>query len=146
MNFAVSAEKTILLMDDEIFNLQWLIDFLGARGYDVYPTSSADEAIQAVSEERYRAAIFDLNVPMASHPMSGQRSSNTVYRRYPGLYVAWFARNKGYSSRQVIIYSVHRDEEVAREADIIGCTYIVKGRPVELKEEMIRILGFQRHA
>jgi CheY-like chemotaxis protein len=133
--------KTILLLDDELFNIYWLIDYINSQGYDVYPTASADEAIQAISSEIYRAAIIDLNVPMASAPSSGPRNKNPVYQRYPGLYVAWFASNRGYRDRQVIIYSVHRDEEVAREAKIIGCTYIVKGRPRELKDELIHVLS-----
>jgi CheY-like chemotaxis protein len=134
--------NTIFLMDDELFNIQWLIDFLEASGYDVYPTSNADEALEAVSTEVYRAAILDLNVPMASNPPIGPRTHNPVYQRYPGLYVAWHARNQGYRDRQVIIYSVPRDEEVAREASVIRCTYIVKGRPLELKEEIMSVLAY----
>lgn len=38
---AVTSEpNTILLMDDELFNIQWLMDYLNSIGYDVYPTSS----------------------------------------------------------------------------------------------------------
>ena len=139
---ATSDENTILIMDDELFNIQWLIDFLDAQGYSVYPTSNADEALQAVSQEIYRAAILDLNVPMASDVPTGLRTNKPVYKRYPGLYVAWQARNQGYRNRQVIIYTVHRDEEVAREAEILRCTYIMKGRPGELKKEIMDVLAY----
>lgn len=139
---ATSNSKSILLMDDEFFNIQWLIDFLDAQGYSVHSASNADEALQAISQEVYRAAILDLNVPMASDPPAGPRTNNSVYKRYPGLYVAWHARNQGYRNRQVIIYTVHRDEEVAREAEILRCTYIVKGRPRELKEEIKSVLVY----
>ena len=140
---AITTESnTILVMDDELFNIQWIIDFLQAKSYDVLPTANADEALQAVSQEIYRAAILDLNVPMASNPPQGPRTSNPVYQKFPGLYVAWHARNQGYRDRQVIIYTVHRDEEVAREAEIMRCTYILKGRPLELKEELMRVLAY----
>lgn len=98
--------------------------------------------LQAISEEVYRAAILDLNVPMVSRLKPGPVSDKLVYQKYPGLYVALQARNSGYRDRQVIIYTVHRDEEVAREASIIKCTYIVKGRPRELKEEINRVLSY----
>lgn len=137
-----SKPDTILLMDDELFNIEWLIDYLESKGYNIYPTSSADEAIQAVSQEIYRAAIFDLNVPLSVHPNPGPQTHKPVYHKYPGLYVAWYARNQGYRGRQVIIYTVHRDEEVANEAKILGCEYILKGRPRELKEEIDSILSF----
>lgn len=133
--------KTILLMDDELFNVQWLIDFLEAQEYGVVTFANADEALQAISQKTYRAAILDLNVPMVSEPQPGPQTDNSVYRRYPGLYVAWHARNKGYRGRQVVIYTVHRDEEVSGEAESLGCTYIVKGRPRDLKEEIARVLS-----
>jgi len=79
---------------------------------------------------------------MASNPETKLIQEKLVYKKYPGLYVAWQARNKGYRDRQIIIYTVHRDEEVAKEAELIGCTYILKGRPTELKEELLRVLAF----
>lgn len=137
-----TVPNTLLLMDDELFNIQWLMDYLVAKGYEVLPTSSADEAVIALSEEIYRAAILDLNVPMSSAPDVGPIKRKSVYKKYPGLYVAWHARNRGYRNRQVIIYSVHRDPEVAQEAEILGCTYILKGRPAELKREIEYVLSF----
>lgn len=137
-----TRSDAILLMDDELFNIQWLVDFLEAKGFDVRSTSNADEALHAISTEICRAAILDLNVPMASNPPTGPRTANSVYLRYPGLYVAWYARNQGYRDRQVIIYTVHRDDEVAREAEMMRCTYIVKGRPRELKEEIMSVVAY----
>lgn len=134
--------KTILVMDDEIFSIQWLIDFLLHKGFDVIPLSNADSAVVEISKEIYRALILDLNVPMGDIITNESLKSKPVYQKYPGLYVAWHARNSGYRNRQVIIYSVHRDPEVAREADILGCTYILKGRPIELKEEINHVLSF----
>ena len=41
---ATTKEKTILLMDDEVFNIQWLIDFLEAKGFDVIALPDAEGA------------------------------------------------------------------------------------------------------
>lgn len=137
-----TKQKTILLMDDEIFNIQWLIDFLEAKDFEIISMSDADGAIKEVSKEIYRALVLDLNVPISSPPQAGPGTKKAVYQKYPGLHVAWYARNMGYRDRQVIIYTVHRDPEVEQEAQNLGCTYILKGRPTELKEEIMHVLSY----
>ena len=133
---------TIVLMDDEIFNIQWLVDFLEAKGFEVISASDADSALRAISKEIYRTLILDLNVPISTSPQSGPGMTKTVYKKYPGLHVAWHARNQGYRGRQVIIYSVHRDPDVEQEARNLDCTYILKGRPTELKEEIAQVISY----
>ena len=134
--------KTIVVLDDELFNIEWLLDYLNAQGYETLPSSSAGEAIEIISQEIYRALILDLNVPMPPEMSETAEKLGNVYRKYPGLFVAWTARNAGYRDRQVIIYTVHRDSEVAAEASRLGCTYILKGRPAELKEEVTQVLKY----
>lgn len=134
--------STIIVLDDELFNLEWLLDYLEAQGYDVLPAVNASEAIEIISREVYRALILDLNVPMMPGLAERAESDGAVYRKYPGLFVAKYARNKGYRDRQVIIYSVHRDADVAAEARRLGCTYILKGRPTELKSEISSVLAY----
>ena len=41
-----------------------------------------------------------------------------------------------------MIYSVHREEAVEVEATKLGCTYIRKGRPREMKEELLDVLSY----
>lgn len=134
--------ETIVLMDDEIFNIQWLVDFLKTKGFEVISVPDADSAIREVSKEIYRALILDLNVPISSSPNGGPGVKKAVYQKYPGLHVAWHARNQGYRDRQVIIYSVHRDPEVEEEARNLDCTYILKGRPMELKDEIMQVISY----
>lgn len=134
--------ETVVVLDDELFNIEWLLDFIAAQGFETIPSSSANEAIQIISEEIYRALILDLNVPIPPELSAAAEKLGSVYRKYPGLFVAWKARNAGYRDRQVIIYSVHRDVEVAQEASRLGCSYILKGRPAELKSEIKQVLGF----
>lgn len=137
-----TSSNEIVLLDDEIFNMMWLIDFLNAKGNDVLPTATADEASDILSKEVYRAAILDLNVPMSEALSMAAGKLAPVYQKYPGLFVARQARNGGYRDRQVIIYSVHRDPDVTLEAERLGCTYILKGRPRELKSEIMHVLSF----
>lgn len=140
---ARTTESTkVVVLDDELFNIEWLLDFLTAQGYETIPSSSAGEAIKIVSEEIFRALILDLNVPISPDLAEAAGKLGSVYRKYPGLFVAWTARNAGYRDRQIIIYSVHRDVEVAEEASRLGITYILKGRPAELKNEINAVLSF----
>lgn len=137
-----TLSDTIVIMDDEMYNMIWLIDYFHSLSYFVTPAASAEEAIEILSREIYRAAILDLNIPMNASISESAGKVSPVYQRYPGLFVARHARNSGYRDRQVIIYSVHRDPEVTLEATKLGCTYILKGRPAELKSELLSVLSY----
>lgn len=41
-----------------------------------------------------------------------------------------------------MIYSVHKDASVAEEASKLGCTYILKGRPKEIKAEIEAVVSY----
>ena len=79
--------------------------------------------------------IIDLNIPVLDPLIGRVASKGNIYLRYPGLYVAYAARNRGYRDRQVIIYSVHKDAAVAEEAAKLMCTYILKGRPKDISKK-----------
>ena len=130
------------MLDDEIYNLTWMMDFFYSKGLDIIPASTANDAIEIINSEIYRAAVIDLNVPLLPPLDTAAAEYGETYVRYPGLFVARQARNRGYRDRQVVIYSVHRDEAVMREAKMLGCTYILKGRPKEIKEELNAVLEF----
>lgn len=134
--------KTIMMLDDEMYNLTWMVDYIYSKGFDVTPASNANDAISLIESEIFRVAIIDLNVPLLPPLDAAAAEVGDVYGKFPGLYVARYARNRGYRDRQVVIYSVHRDEAVAEEAKKLGCTYILKGRPKELKQELELILAY----
>lgn len=137
-----TVDDTVIVLDDEIYNMVWIIDYLNSKGLEVMPALNANDAIDFIDEEVYRAAIIDLNVPILPPLDEAAKQLGAAYARYPGLYVALRARNRGYRDRQVIIYSVHRDAEVSEEARKLGCTYILKGRPQEIKIELDMVLSF----
>jgi CheY-like chemotaxis protein len=133
---------TIVIVDDELHNLMWLVDYVGQRGLTVKTASNANEATEILSEGICRAAVIDLNIPMLEPLVKSISDKGTLYAKFPGLYVASFARNRGYRDRQVVIYSVHKDPAVAEESRKLGCTYIIKGRPKEIKAELEDVLSF----
>lgn len=137
-----TENDTLVLVDDEMHHLTWLVDYFYSKGLKVLPVDNVNDAIEHIKSEIYRALIIDLNIPLHSPLDKAAEDLGSVYVRYPGLFVARQARNLGYRDRQVIIYSVHRDAEVVSEARILGCTYILKGRPREIKEELESVLAF----
>lgn len=134
--------KTIVLIDDELHNMTWMVDYLSSRGLLTLTASSANDAVAILEQEIYRAIIVDLNIPIMDPLTNTALAKGEVYGRFPGLYVASYARNKGYRDRQVVIYSVHRDAGVSEEAARLGCTYIIKGRPKEIKLELDAVISF----
>lgn len=133
---------TIVLIDDELHNMVWMMDFLYSKGLTVLPCPDANEAVECAEQEIYRCLIVDLNIPILPPLDEAAAALGAVYAQYPGLYVARRARNRGYRGRQIVIYSVHRDQAVSEEANRLGCTYILKGRPKEVKEELEAVIAF----
>lgn len=137
-----TVADTIVLVDDEMHHLTWMIDYLNSSGLRVLPVSNANDAVAELDKQVYRATIIDLNIPLLPPMDSAAERLGAVYVKYPGLYVARRARNSGYRDRQVIIYSVHRDPEVLEETKRLACTYILKGRPREIMRELASVLSF----
>lgn len=137
-----TVSDTIVIVDDEQQNVIWMIDYFESSGTKVILASNVNEAINVLEREVYRAIIVDLNIPALDPFEEALLSLGPTYKRFPGLFVARRARNRGYRDRQVIIYSVHRDPGVAEEAKKLGCTYIIKGRPREIKKELASVLAY----
>jgi len=137
-----TVPDTVVLVDDEMHHLTWMVDYFYSQRIEVIPIDNANDAVAELEREVYRAAIIDLNIPLLPPLVEVAERLGSVYVRYPGLFVAKRARNLGYRDRQVIIYSVHRDADVLEEVRRLGCTYILKGRPKEIKQELASVLAF----
>lgn len=133
---------TVLIMDDEPHVLDWLIEYIEAKGYSVKVAMNVDEAIEELNSERFRVLIFDLNVPASNGILKKLEEKGSVHSEYRGLYAAQYARTKGFRGRQVIVYSVHDSEEVLSKCEKIGVQYLIKARPREFKKELNEILSF----
>lgn len=134
-------EDTILIADDEPYNLQWVVDFLESLNYKTVIADNVDNAILRLQEFRFRAIIADLSVPLLP-PQSLLTGRNPLFEKYPGLLVADFARHRNHTGRQVVVYSVHDDQQVRELTGRLGVTYLMKGRPRILKEEIRELLSF----
>lgn len=136
------SERKILIMDDEPHVLDWLIEYVEAKGYGVKIVTNIDDAIMALDREKFRVAIFDLNVPVSIELQGKLKEKGSIYDKYRGLYAAEYARTKGHRGKQVVVYSVHDSEEVHSKCKIIGIEYLIKARPREFKKELNYILSF----
>jgi CheY-like chemotaxis protein len=134
--------KTILVVDDEPYYLDWLFDFIKSLGYDYVSATTVRRGLVLLGANQYRAVIADLNIPAGEDLLAGLESRGSNFARFPGLMLADFARNHHHTGRQVIVYSVHDDAEVRKEAERLGCTYMLKGRPRSFKEELKEVLSY----
>lgn len=137
-----TVKDTVLILDDEIYNLTWMVEFFESKRLKVKEFDNVNGIVGVIQEEIYRCLIVDLNVPVLPPLDKEVGDRGDVFRQYPGLFVAALARNVGYRGRQVVIYSVHKDELVDVEAKKLGCTYIRKGRPREMKAELLDVLSY----
>ena len=134
--------KTIVLIDDEIHHMSWMVDYLEDKGLTVKTANNLNDGLNLVNKEIFRALIIDLSIPILPPLDRDVNKKGILYAQYPGLYLAYSARNRGYRDRQVVIYSVHNDPSVAEEASRLRCTYILKGRPQDIKKEIDRVIQF----
>jgi CheY-like chemotaxis protein len=136
------AANTVLIMDDEPHVLDWLIEYLAAKGYQTKIAVNVDEAIEYLNKTTFRVAIFDLNVPASEGILRKLEEKGGIYSHYRGVYAAEYARTKGLRGRQVIVYSVHDSEDVLQRCNKIGVQYLIKARPREFKNELNDILSY----
>jgi len=134
--------RSVLIMDDEPHVLDWLVEYLEAKGYEVNIVANVDEAIDALDHSSFRVAIFDLNVPASERVLKKLEERGSVHSKYRGLYAAEYARTKGLRGKQVVVYSVHDSTEVERKCQTIGVQYLIKARPREFKNALDDILSF----
>lgn len=127
---------TVLVIDDEPFNTEWLTDYFKARKFEVVHAEDLQSALDALENTRYRYVVVDLSIPISPVLAQPLASLGTEFFRYPGLMAARRARTTGHNSFQVIVYSVHDSNDVDSYAGLIDCRYILKGRPRELKNHV----------
>jgi CheY-like chemotaxis protein len=138
MDMKVFEDKldTVLIIDDEPFNTEWLTDYFNARKFEVTHAEDLQSALEALEHTRYRYVVIDLSIPVSPVLAQPLASLGTEFFRYPGLMAARRARTTGHNSFQVVVYSVHDSNDVDSYTGLIDCRYILKGRPRELKEHV----------
>jgi CheY-like chemotaxis protein len=127
--------KTVLVIDDEPFQTEWLTDYFQSRDFEVVQAEDLQSALAALEAVRYRYVIIDLSIPFSPALAQPLAALGSEFFRYPGLMAARRARTTGHNTFQVIVYSVHDSADVESYAGIV-CKYILKGRPRELKSHI----------
>ena len=116
--------------------LDWIEDYLETLGCSVEFVTSIDAAYDRITERKYKALIVDLQVPATEKHEAHIKQKDVVFHEFRGLYIAQFARNQGYKSNQVIVYSVHVRPEVEEICRQLGISYLPKGRANLMKEKL----------
>jgi CheY-like chemotaxis protein len=123
------SKLRVMIVDDEPYYLDWLIEFFEAHGYEVITAVNVTEACHFAKVEIFKMVIVDLNVPAGSEMKQAIAESEPVIRQYPGLYVAQYARDIGHWDDQVIIYSVHMGEAITERSKQLYCYIFAQGPP-----------------
>lgn len=129
-------------MDDEPHVLDWLTEYLEAKGFKIEIALNVDHAIDILDRKSFRVAIFDLNVPASPETLKKLEQKGSIYTKYRGLYAAEYARTKGHRGKQVIVYSVHDSIDIQNKCTTVDIQYLIKARPREFKRELNDILSF----
>ena len=56
--------NSIVIVDDELHNMIWMVDYLELKGFKTILSSDAKDAIAILDKEIYRVVIVDLNIPV----------------------------------------------------------------------------------
>lgn len=138
MNKRPYKEKTVLLIDDEPEYLDWLHDYLVAKGLEIEIAESVSEAMKFADAADYRLYLVDLNIPAGDWAIPSNLSE--VYAQYKGLNVIRYVRNQSQAGRRVVAYSAHENDEIHAAISNLYCQYVVKGRARDIKQEIESVL------
>ena len=132
-------EKCVLLVDDEPEYLEWLHDYLEAKGLSVETAESVADAVALADAADYRLYLIDLNIPSGDWTSPSVLSG--VYSQYKGLNVIRYVRNQTQAGRRVVAYSAHENNDIHAAIKNLYCQYVVKGRARDIKTEIESALG-----
>jgi CheY-like chemotaxis protein len=132
--------SSALIIDDEPEYLQWVMEFLNSLSIRTEFARTLPEGLAAIDRRRHRVVLVDLEVPAPGASEQLAKAHNPVIAKYAGLAAAIHARNRGYRAQEVIVYSVHDDDAAEAELKKLGCRYLLKGRPEELKAALRRVI------
>lgn len=127
----------VLLADDEPEHLEWLIDYLVAKGLAVKIATNVQDAMDASEAAWYRMYIVDLNIPLGKWPPP----ADPVFLSYPGLSIIQSVRSQGNGGTRVIAYSAHSNSQIESEIGNLYTDYVAKGRPQQLKDRINELLS-----
>lgn len=126
--------RPALIVDDEPEYLGWVADFFRSIGIRAEFALTISDAVDCMSRQKYELLLIDMNIPAGAASVDEiSKNRSDLVGRYPGIALAFYARNNGYREFQVIAYTVHDDDTADAELQRLNCRYVLKGRPDVLK-------------
>src|SRR5262249_55572350 len=145
MNRFENRLDSVLIIDDEPYETQWLSDYFTNRGLKVSHAVNLQQGLDILDKVRFAYVVIDLSIPVSPSLQQPLTALGPEFYRFPGLMLARRARSTGHNSYQVLVYSVHDSDEVQVYTDKIQCGYVLKGRPKSLKERIEGTLRRKPH-
>lgn len=136
----ILLQTTIMVVDDEPEHIQWLLDYIEAKGMKTQLACNVAEAVALAERNQYRGYIVDLNIPMGNW-ISTFKTPSDVYEKYRGFLVIKYVRTQGNLGQNVTAYSAHYNEQITGEAKTLYCEYTTKGRVKEFKAEVDKLIN-----
>ncbi len=131
--------KNVLIVDDEPYAIDWIIEFTRERGFKPIICQTFGEAFDIINAQRHFAAsVIDMNIPIMPSDEHIISSKGEQYKKYHGLLLAHELRDFGNSKHSVIIFTVHDDRQITEIAEVLSIQYIIKGKVKRIKEALIR--------
>ncbi len=123
-----------LIVDDEPEYLEWVREFLEANGLQAVFATNVPTAFAALEgEKKFAVVLVDMNILALGAISPDMAKKMPLVDKYPGIAVAFRARNRGYGAHEVIGYTVHDDDAADAELSKLNCRYVLKARPEALK-------------
>lgn len=131
--------RCFLVVDDEYEHIEFLPDFLRAKGFQVDVASDAGKALEYADRKKYLGYFIDLNIPVGEY--QSNRELKGIEKDYVGLRVIQDIRTQGNAGERVVAYSAHENDAIKAAIGRLYCQYIVKGRVRDIKDAVKAIIA-----
>lgn len=101
--------KRILFLEDEPVIQDVLAEYMKMQGYDVYSAADGEEAVKALTEDRFDMAVLDIMVPK----ISGMEVLDFIRGKYPDMAVIMLTA-LGDEQTQVRAFNAYADDYVIK--------------------------------
>ena len=131
MNKKKSYKYRALLVDDDLEDLAFLMDFLEYKDCQCIGVNSLAAAMDKIGNEKFDLYIIDLQIPAEDNVKYLLKDG--IHCDYPGLGLAQYLRSHSINGIKIVANPAHDRKEVSEYITRIGCRYVLKGRPDILK-------------
>lgn len=118
---AYGATVRLVLVDNDRAALELIELDLALEGHEIVGTASqADDAVELVEREHPDLVVLDYRMPPG---VDGMEAARRIRKRWPDV--------------RVLLYSNYVRDELLREAERIGATYLRKGDLAALRRAIV---------